>query len=260
MLFIDYVLLGIGGLFFFSLVAVLLVSWIMGRGTSHTRRRGRPRDYEEDILSPPPAKKSRPQSPPSSQSPSSGVQTGMENSLVEEIMNAEVPDPGILKGESQGTAPSSSGDRAGEQDDPLGGLGEDFDELSDIEDFSEEKEEGLELEEDFLDEGQEEEDEEIEEFSRPEAVSQEVESEGVPQTQAEVQETEDEAPMAEEAEEDEGDLAFLYEGEEDEMEVSEGKEEELPSSRPDCFGDPEVFHRCSKSCGVGEECREKILG
>lgn len=219
MLFMNYIWLAIGGVFLFSVIIVLLVSWLMGRSGSRRRVGEKRREGSEELLNTPP------QPPPVSRG---GVEksfphgTGMESDLVKEILSSQVPDSKVEK-ESR---------RGGREEESAESMEEDEEELLADEGPGSQEESYLEDLESFL--------------SMEEKESK----------------TLDEEISSEEEPVDEGDLSFLYD---EEAEVGEedavgNDEDELPSHRPDCFGREEVYLKCSKSCGLGEECRKKVEG
>ncbi len=250
MVIMDYIFLGIGGIFVLSVAIVLLTSWLAGRGSRYRSRRARTQ-VEDDFYVPSPRPKPKPVV--------SGENPGMQADIVKEIMETEIPESPIKKPVSQPTATESTPHAILDEfeDIDIGDLEEDIEEKSvefDIEDDfetidkedlkeHEHEEEDMEIFEDLEEAPAE---EFIQEIERP------LESEPI-------------EPLEEELDDE---LDFLYEEEEEKKEVEEITETEEPEkepattseekeySHPDCFGNPEIYSQCSKSCGIGEECRK----
>ncbi|GBE54925.1 hypothetical protein BMS3Bbin15_01089 [archaeon BMS3Bbin15] len=266
----DYLILGIGSLFFLSVLIVIITSWIMGRGRGYSRRPVRRKYTEEEEFYSPPVKRENVDSAPSS---------GMETDIVKQILEAEIPDSpsasaGKFKSSTTTEVRSDILDAISDIDlDGLDETGEDYiDEVytDDLEIYPEEEvlssepeDELEESEEEFMsgDETLDEKQDEAPEFS----------GESLDKYGDELdflyneEESEKEVHVNEGYNKEEGDLDFLFEHEGNENEAEKIEEKikeetdiEESESYPDCFGDSSIYSRCSKSCGIGEKCKNKV--
>lgn len=269
MLTADYIILGIGSLFFLSVLIVIITSWIMGRDKGYSRRPVRRKYTEEEEFYSPPVKRNKVVSAPSS---------GMETDLVKQILEAEIPNtPSTsaekFKSSSTTEVRSEILDAISDMDmDGLDETGEDYiDKIytDDLETYPEEEVLSIELEESeeevmLDDETPDEKQDEAPEFSEEslnkygddlDFLYNEEESEKEVQVNKGYNDRDNK----------EGELDFLFEHkavenetEKIEEEIKEETDIEEYESYPDCFGDSSIYSRCSQSCGIGVKCKSQI--
>lgn len=238
-----------------SIVIVLLTSWLAGRGSRY-RSRGARTQVEDDFYVPSPRPKPKPVV--------SGENPGMQADIVKEIMETEIPESPIKKPVSQPTAIENT----------FQAILEEFEDI-DIGDLEEGEEKSVEIdiEDDLVEITDKEDVKEHEHEEEDLEIFEDLEEAPVEEVFQEIErplESEHIEPLEEELDDE---LDFLYDEEEEEQKEAEEiteteepekeppattSEEKEKKAYPDCFGNPEIYSQCSKSCGLGEECRRSF--